>query len=74
MTKGGMTQVREAAPDDVPQLLALMRGLAAFEDYLDAFAVSQDDLHRYGFGPDRLFTAHVAEISGRLVGMAVISS
>lgn len=67
--------IRPATPADVPQLLGLMRDLAVFEDYIDAFAVTEDDLYRHGFGPGALFQAHVADIGPEaapfLVGMAV---
>ena len=66
-----MTCVREATPEDVPALLTLMRNLAAFEDYLDAFAVTEQSLHSHGFGSDRLFTAHVAVGNEVLIGMAI---
>lgn len=67
---GGFT-VRDFAPSDAPQLLALMRDLARFEDYLDDFAVTEADLLEHGLGKDALFHTVVAEVEGRLIGMAV---
>lgn len=63
--------VRSFEPSDAPQLLALMRDLARFEDYLDDFAATEADLLAHGFGKDALFHALVADEKGRLIGMAV---
>ncbi len=63
--------VRDFEAGDAPRLLDLMRDLARFEDYLDAFAVTEADLLRHGLGPDALFRAFVAVAEGDIVGMAV---
>ena len=42
-------KIRKAIESDVPQLLPLMRELAEFEDYADAFAISEDILRKQGF-------------------------
>jgi GNAT superfamily N-acetyltransferase len=44
--------IRSAVAADVPQLLALMRKLAAFEGYLDRFAVTESDLLERGFNDE----------------------
>jgi len=67
-------RVRAATATDVPALLALMRELAAFERYLDRFAVTAEELLQRGFAatgqPE--FFALVAEASaGGLLGYAV---
>ena len=51
----------------------LMRGLAAFERYLDAFAVTGTDLARRAFGPSAQCRIIVAEdpVSSELLGYAV---
>lgn len=65
-------QVREFNETDIEQLLNLMRGLAAFEHYLDAFAVSRDDLIERGLNGSPQFTALVAvNHNDELLGMAV---
>lgn len=64
--------VRLAVEADIPDLLPLMRGLAAFEQYADVFAVTEDVLRARGFHrspPD--FAALVAEGENGLIGMAV---
>lgn len=63
--------IRDFALSDVPELLGLMRELAAFEDYLDDFRVSEADLIAYGLGKAPAFRALVADKAGSLVGMAV---
>ena len=66
--------VRPASRADVPALLGLMRELAAFERYLDRFAVTESELRRRGFpaGGAAEFHAFVHEdVSGRLNGYAV---
>ena len=56
----GQIVVRPFTHSDVPQLLALMRGLAAFEGYLEEFKVSAADLITFGLGPAAQFEALVA--------------
>ena len=65
--------VRPFAAEDAPQLLDLMRALAVFEGYIDAFRVTEADLLSFGLGPQGRFGAVVAAeaASGRLLGMAV---
>lgn len=69
-----MWTVRDFQVADVPELLALMRELAAFEGYLDDFAVTGADLVERGLGAHPQFYAKVAGgLPGeRLLGMAVI--
>jgi ribosomal protein S18 acetylase RimI-like enzyme len=64
--------IRLALHTDIPQLLALMRGLAEYEHYADVFAVTEDTLRRQGFEkspPD--FYALVADTGGELVGLLI---
>jgi GNAT superfamily N-acetyltransferase len=65
-------QVRRAVETDVPHLLPLMRELAQFEKYADAFAITESILCEQGFGrspPD--FHCLVAEANGEVVGLLV---
>lgn len=64
--------VREARAEDVPALIALMRELARFEDYLQDFAVDEEQLLARAFGPQPQCRIYVAEASGQLLGYAVI--
>ncbi len=63
--------VRPFDRSDVPEVLALMRGLAVFEGYIDAFAVTEQDLVDHGLGDAPRFGVLVAEVDGRVVGIAV---
>ena len=68
------TTVRAFQSSDVPELLELMRGLARFEGYIHDFTVTEDDLIRFGLGPDPAFESYVAEspsLEG-LAGMVVV--
>ena len=66
--------VRPFTRRDVPQLLSLMRGLAKFEGYIDAFEVTEEALLEHGLGHDPKFEAVVAheEDKADLLGMAVL--
>lgn len=66
--------IRAATAADVPELLSLMRELAAFERYLDRFAVTEPELLRRGFptAGEPEFRALVAEgPAGPLAGYAI---
>jgi len=65
-------QIRRAVEADVPNLLPLMRELAQFEKYADAFAITEEVLREQGFRrspPD--FHCLVAEENGVLIGLLV---
>jgi len=64
--------IRKAVELDVPKLLPLMRELARFERYDDAFAITEEMLREQGFRrspPD--FQCFVAEENQKLVGLLV---
>ena len=63
--------IRQACAADVPQLLALMRELTAFEDYLTQFAVDEQALRQRAFGPAAQCQAFIAEAEGELLGYAL---
>jgi len=65
--------VRPFVAADVKPLLGLMRGLAVFEDYAHAFAVTEEDLIEHGLGSQPRFGILVAaaDDDGELLGMAV---
>jgi GNAT superfamily N-acetyltransferase len=64
------TTIREAAPADVPQILAFIRGLAAYEREPDAVQATEADLMRDGFGPNPFYYCLIAEQDGRAAGFA----
>lgn len=64
--------IRKAVEADIPSLLTLMRELAQFERYIDAFAITEEVLREQAFRrspPD--FHCLVAEDAGILIGMLV---
>ena len=63
--------IRHAQKDDCEDLLALMKKLAVFEDYIDDFAVTEQDLLDHGFSDNPTFTAVVAEKNSKLQGYLV---
>jgi GNAT superfamily N-acetyltransferase len=67
---GLMLTIRLATRDDVPQLLALIRQLAAYERKADKVVTTAADLLRDGFGPQAKFRALLAEWDGKAVGYA----
>jgi len=53
--------IRHAAKEDCAALLDLMKKLAIFEEYIDDFTVTEQDLLEHGFSNYPTFTALVAE-------------
>lgn len=64
--------VRAALPADAPTLLELMRELAVFEDYIEAFRLDERELLARAFGDSRQCQVFVAEREGHLAGYAVL--
>lgn len=72
-TAPGAGTVREATPADLPVILELVHALALYEKEPDAVEASEDDFRTALFpehGHPTTF-CHVAEVDGRVVGMAV---
>ena len=63
--------IRPATPADMPAVLGLITELAIFEKEPDAVVVTVDDLVRDGFGNNPLFQCIVAEVDGKIQGMAL---
>jgi len=64
--------VRKSTPEDMPQVLDLIKELAVFENEPNAVSVTIEVLVKEGFGKDPLFTCFVAEIDDEIVGMALV--
>ncbi len=64
--------IRQAGPKDMPQVLELIKELAAFEKEPDAVVITSEDLVKDGFGTNPLFTCFVAEVHGIIQGMAIV--
>ena len=65
-------KIRKAEKTDLPEILNLIKELAAFEKEPDAVEVDIEDLEKEGFGPKPLFTCFVAEVQGKIEGMALV--
>ncbi|HWL28685.1 MAG TPA: GNAT family N-acetyltransferase [Burkholderiaceae bacterium] len=63
--------VRPARPDDVAAILALMRGLAEYENLTHLFLARDADLHDALFGPRPAAECLVAEVEGAVAGYAL---
>lgn len=65
------TTIRTATPADVPQILAFIRALAAYERAPDAVVATEEGLLRDGFGPRPFWECLIAEHDGRPAGFAL---
>ena len=63
--------VRRIRPDDVPAVVGLVRELAEYEKAGHEVRLTEDQLHDRLFGADPALFGHVAEVEGRVVGMAL---
>ena len=62
-------RIRFATLDDAGLLLRLIPDLAAYEQTPNAFVATEEDLRRYGFGPERQFEALFAFLDGEPAGL-----
>ena len=65
-----MLMIRPTTRGDVPQLLGLIRELAAYEKKRHKAVVTEEDLLRDGFGSEPKFRMFIAEWQGEAVGYA----
>lgn len=65
------TVIRKATRADLPQILAFIRALAAYEKLSHAVVLTEADLERDGFGPRPFFECLIAEFDGRPAGYAL---
>lgn len=63
--------IRDARPEDMPSVLELINELAVFEKEPEAVIISAEDLIRDGFGRQPAFKCFVAEMEGKIEGMAL---
>ena len=65
--------VRPTLPDDMPELLAMLRELAAFEQAPPgSLRCTEADFRRDGFGPLRRFDCLFAEADGKVAGFVIL--
>lgn len=63
--------IREANAADCPQMLELIKELAAYENAPDEVTVSMEEFIDAGFGDVPVWEAFVADVAGQLVGMSL---
>jgi GNAT superfamily N-acetyltransferase len=66
----GSLSIHPATRDDIPALLSLIRGLAAYEKKPHAVVATEQDLLRDAFGPHPKFRSLIAEWKGEPAGYA----
>jgi len=71
VTEGSNVTVRLAGPGDVADILRLIRALATYEFEPDAVEATEESLATSLFAPGAHVHAHVAEVEGRVVGLAL---
>ena len=64
--------IRDAKREDMPAVLELIKELAIFEKEPDAVITTVETLEQEGFGDQPLFHVFVAEVEGRIEGMALV--
>ena len=63
--------IRVGEKKDMAAVLELIRELAVYEKEPEAVVVTVSDLERDGFGAQPLFHTFVAELDGKIIGMAL---
>lgn len=63
--------IRKAVKSDASAILGLVKELATYEKEPDAVEVTLAEVEADGFGPNAIYSAYVAEMSGHIVGMAL---
>src|SRR4051794_23201433 len=67
----GAVSLRAATPDDVPEILALIRELAEYEKAPDEVRATEDDVHTHLFGDRPAASVLIAEVDGSVAGFAL---
>ena len=65
------THLRKGTPSDIPELLELIKELAAYEKEPEAVIVTEEILLEDGFGENSIFDFLVAEKDGKVAGIAL---
>ena len=68
---GAAFTLRDAVAADVPEVLRLVRALAAYERLSHRAVATEEDFRALLFGPAPLLHAVLAEVGGRVVGGAL---
>jgi GNAT superfamily N-acetyltransferase len=65
------TMIRPATRADIPQIMAYIRALAAYERAPEAVIATEESLERDGFGAHPYYFCLMAEFNGKTVGYAL---
>jgi len=63
--------IRIGEATDVPRALALVRELAEYERAADQVVVTDEEMIEAGFGPGAIYGMFVAELNGKVEGIAI---
>jgi GNAT superfamily N-acetyltransferase len=64
-------KIRHGVRQDLPQVLVLVKELAAFEKASDQVSNTVELMEQDGFGENAIYGFFVAEIEGRIVGLSL---
>jgi len=67
-------QIRNATPEDVPEIVRLIRALADYEKLSDEVLATEEQLRQSLFGPRPAAETVLAWLDGRAIGLAVFFS
>jgi len=67
-------QIRNATPEDVPEIVRLIRALADYEKLSDEVSATEEQLRQSLFGPRPAAETVLAWLDGRAIGLAVFFS
>ena len=63
--------IRKGLKSDIPQVVELVKELAAYEKAPDEVAVTIEEMELDGFGTNPIFQFFVAEVDGKTVGISL---
>lgn len=63
--------IRKGCKDDLPTVLLLIRELAAYEKAPNEVVVTTEEMEHDGFGDNPIFKFFIAEVDGKIIGMAL---
>lgn len=63
--------VRKGEKKDIPHVLELVKELAVYERAPNEVITNVEQMERDGFGKNSIYNFHVAELDGKIIGMAL---
>jgi GNAT superfamily N-acetyltransferase len=64
-------KIRRGKEADLPQVLDLVKELAAYEKAPDEVEVTVEEMQNWGFGKDKVFEFFLAEHGSKIIGIAL---